>query len=311
MFFRKKELPSRARSTHSSRLEPREAVFSYHANRSIRTASDIRNVETADIQSNDRHGRTPLWRYMTPVFVLILIIILLGLCTQLNGPVKVVLVGNESQQEASLYSRSMQAYQRAADSYFATFSNHNKLTVNTSKIVSELESQFPEIDDVSIGLPLVGTQPAVYIQLVTPKLILVANNGTYLLDGFGRVLAPVTKVQLSKLSSLKIPVVNDQSGLIVKSGQIILPESTVEFITEVAGQLQANNVGISSMTLPAGEAELDVHVEGKGYYVKYNIYGNAREEAGTYLAVAAMLKSENKSPSQYIDVRVANRAYYK
>lgn len=314
MFLKKKESTntSTTRSARSTVLEPREAVFSYHANRSIRLASDKRNVDNSSSEVVPvRRSRQSVWHHASPIAILLLVLILVGLCTQLNDKVKIVLVGNASQQVAALYGDSSATYQQAADSYFNTFSAHNKLTINTGKIVSQLEKQFPEIDAASIELPLVGVQPVVYIQPVTPTLIAVANNDIYLLDSSGRVLTSITSAQESKLSSLKIPIINDQSNLNVSVGQIILPEATVAYITEVVGQLQAQNISISSMNLPAGEAELDVYMQGQGYYVKYNIYGNAREEVGTYLAVKAMLKTENKTPSQYVDVRVPNRAYYK
>jgi hypothetical protein len=54
-----------------------------------------------------------------------------------------------------------------------------------------------------------------------------------------------------------------------------------------------------------------MHINGAGYFVKFNLHGDAREEAGSYLAVKDYLASNQKTPGEYVDVRVENRAYYK
>jgi len=103
--------------------------------------------------------------------------------------------------------------------------------------------------------------------------------------------------------------VSDQSGLQITPGHVVLDSSSVAFITEVAGQLKAQHLSAASMTLPSGGSELDVKVQGTPYVVKLNLRGSAREETGTYLAVKQQLGA--KQAGQYIDVRVAGRAYYK
>jgi hypothetical protein len=149
----------------------------------------------------------------------------------------------------------------------------------------------------------------VYIQPAVPKLILVGKGGMYLLDANGRAM--ITGNQVSDLDSLHIPVVNDQSGLTIQLGKITLPQDTVSFIVQVAGQMKAKGITISSLELPAGSSELRMHINGAGYFVKFNLHGDAREEAGSYLAVKDYLASNQKTPGEYVDVRVENRAYYK
>jgi len=54
-----------------------------------------------------------------------------------------------------------------------------------------------------------------------------------------------------------------------------------------------------------------VKVKGVPYNVKFNLMGDARAEAGTYLAVKQRLEAGHVTPGSYIDVRVDERAYYK
>jgi hypothetical protein len=66
------------------------------------------------------------------------------------------------------------------------------------------------------------------------------------------------------------------------------------------------------MTLPPATSELDVRVAGQPYFIKFNLQsGDARQQAGTFLATQSHLQSQNIVPSTYIDVRVDGRSYYK
>jgi hypothetical protein len=205
--------------------------------------------------------------------------------------------------------RSQSVYQAAANKAFSPVFDGNKLTVNASKIAADLEQQFPELKAVSVTLPFIGSQPTVYMQPATPRLLLTNESGSYVLDGDGRAL--LSGSQLSSPSALHIPVVTDQSNLSVELGKIALPSSSVSFITEVAGQFKAKSLGITQLVLPQGTTELQVHINGAGYFIRFNLHGNAREEAGTYLAVKQYLDSGHKAPGSYVDVRVENKAYYK
>ena len=64
--------------------------------------------------------------------------------------------------------------------------------------------------------------------------------------------------------------------------------------------------------MPAAENELDMYLTGQSYYVKFNLADSSPlQEVGTFLAVRQNLQQQGITPSQYIDVRVDGRAYYK
>jgi cell division septal protein FtsQ len=309
LFKQKKRLPtgsSRVRTPTSA--NPKEAMFSYHAYRSTRSEGDAtRNIAVHDTEITARKRRVLRSTFLR-LTVLVLLVALVAFSLQLSNNATIIPVGT-SQQLFLLRNKAV--YAQAADNAFDTLLNRNKLTVDTSTIENSLEKQFPELEAVSIRLPLLGKNPVVYVQPAVPNLILVNQAGNYLLNSSGLVLASVTSQQLSQLTTTQqIPVVTDQSGLSVKIGQVTLQQSAVAFITEVVGQLQAQGLKVSNMALPAGTAELYVRIQGAGYYIKFNLHGDAREEAGAYLALKTMLGSEHIVPTQYIDVRVVGRAYY-
>jgi hypothetical protein len=205
-------------------------------------------------------------------------------------------------------------YGTAAQKLFnASAANRNKLTVNASDIALELRRQFPELQEVSISLPLVGSQPTLYVRPAKPALVLAASNGTYVVDENGRALAEVTA--RTKLSSLKVPTVTDQSSLRVELGRQVLPRDATDFVGLVSAQLAKQKLSVQSMSLPAAAGELDVYVADKPYYVKFNLQQGSEDSAavqlGTLIALVKKLDKDRVAPAEYIDVRLEGRAYYK
>jgi len=282
------------------------AVFSYHASRSARESNLYRDAEREQRQDTPRHQKRTNWLKKLPnIATLLAIIIFAAILMQLSNNPKVQTVGTAS---GATFLRDKSVYAAAAKQAFTPWTNSNKLTVNTEKISADLKKQFPELQAVSVSLPIVGTQPTVYIQPAAPRLILVSKSGMFVLDVNGRAL--IAGNQVARLKDLGVPVATDESGIPISAGAIALPKDTVGFISEVVGQLQAKGLAVTAMTLPAGTNELHVKLDKIGYTIKFNLHGNAREESGAYLAVKQQLESQKKTPRSYVDVRVENKAYY-
>jgi hypothetical protein len=222
---------------------------------------------------------------------------------------QIVALADNGQAQALL--RSEETYRQAAHVILgSSFANTNKLTLDTARVAATMQKQFPELDEVSVTLPLIGHRPAIYIQPARPALLVKTPDGElFVVDTAGRALIGASQVR--KIDKLGLDVVDDQSGLKVVLGRTLLPSGNVEFITEVLGQLKAKHVRITALILPQATNELDVKIEGQPYIVKFNIRGDAREEAGAFLAVKQYLEHQGKQPTSYIDVRVDNKTYYR
>lgn len=282
------------------------AVFSYHANRSVREGAISRDANASQQPSVSRSTHRSRFKRLSSIAVLVLVALIAIACLRLNDNAKVVPLNSENGQA---FLRETSVYEAAVHKAFSAFFNGNKLTVNTGKITDDLQREFPELKAVSISLPFFGSRPSVYIQPTEPRIILVSSEGMFVLDSNGRAL--ITGNQVARLNELEIPLVTDQSNINIEVGKVVLPRDTVAFITEVAGQFKAKGLSVTGMTLPPGTNELHVRFGGAGYAVKFNLHGNAREETGAFLATKARLEQERKVPKEYIDVRVENRAYYK
>jgi hypothetical protein len=310
--FKKKNQPDtpRARQRATPSDTPRSsAVFSsYHANRSIDMES--RNRLTQLEQERPKQSRLPQFvrdiqrRHVLSVLVIVIVFLL---TIGLDSTPRVVVLGDTAHRFAL---QDLSVYQQYAHQTLGkSLANNNKLTIDATAVAQKIETQFPEIHAASISLPFIGRKPTLYIQPATPQLILATQSGQFILDANGRALAAGDDTVVP--DTAVVPTVVDKSGLRLAKGQIALPSSSVVFITEVAGQLAAKQIQVENWTLPAGGSQLDVKVKGSPYYVKFNLQGDGREQAGTLLALQHDLANKKITPGQYIDVRVPGRAYYK
>lgn len=212
-------------------------------------------------------------------------------------------------QSAFLQDKS--TYQQVAQDLLTNSPwDHNKLTVNTERLNQRLLDRFPELYSANTTVPLFSKRPIIYLQAAEPVLILTTRDGSYVVDNRGKALLSADK--LSDTVRGRLPIVTDRSGLRVALHAQALSGNDTRFIQILLAQLAAKKLTIASMILPQASSELDVTLVGQSYSVKFNLQnGDARRQAGTFLATQAHLQTQHITPTSYIDVRVPGRAYYR
>ncbi len=309
--FKKAKIPPermpRVRPASSQRNTNAAAVFSYHANRSATRPGASGRSEQTKTPLDERRQAAPHSRRGLLVAALIVLLVAALANSYVSSSPQIVI---DKTMSTSALLRSPQAYGTAAHAALAqSFGNKLKITANTAAVASSLEAQFPELAHVTVSLPLVGSRPVVHITPATPALLLNSGSALFVLDDSGH--AVLDAHSLRNPNALGLPLVTDQSGLQIELGKGALPGSTVAFITEFVGQLNAKRLSVNSLVLPQGTSEVDIKVSGAAYIIKANVRGDGRVEAGAYLAVKQSLEQDHKVPKEYVDVRVDDRAYYK
>jgi hypothetical protein len=252
----------------------------------------------------------PWWKYIPTVIAAGIIIFCLIYETMLSSNPKIVIEGAPN----AISKSNLQAgsYQKAAQKLLSSsVGNHNKLTINTSAVAASMQKHFPELASVSIALPVLGQRPVMYLELSKPALVLQSQANGYLLIGTdGRALERLSNPNVGGDS---LPIVADQTGISVNPGQIAMSQSDVAFIGLVVSQFETQHISIQAMILPAASRELDVHLTGVPYFVKFNLNDNAdaKQQIGTFLATRKYLLAHSITPTQYVDARVSGRVYYK
>jgi hypothetical protein len=224
----------------------------------------------------------------------------------LSSKPKIVVDGDANGR--SLYDRYRLNFVTASSRLFSSsLLNHNKITVNTKSITDTLRTKFPEFSSINIALPLINHNPIIYVTPSVPVILLTNSQGEYLLNQSGIAIVH----SASGLNTLDLPIVDDQSGFLITTGQPALPSSDISFIQIINSQLNAKHYTISLMTLPKNTSELDVGLVGQAYIVKFNLSDtNVKQQIGSFLATANYLNNQKITPSKYIDVRSEGRVYY-
>lgn len=308
MFGRKKQPQLPARNVKSRTTQTQ--VFSYYSNRSssstptgtgqtARTRLD--SISLANVQRS-------FWvRYLPSLASLAAVVAVLAYTTTLTAQPRVALASVNGQLSVV---RDDAVYDLAAKEIMAdTIMNRSKLTINSDSVADKFGERFPELSDVVVTIPLFGRESVIEARPTQPTMILTSNNGSYVIDNQGR---PVLSAK-DLASSLrdKLPTVHDQTSTEVKLGDYLLTTELVDFIAGLHYQLAASKTEVESYTLPTLANEIHLRVKGQGYYVKFNTENDVRQQVGTYLAVVNRLAAEGQAANEYIDVRVAERAYIK
>lgn len=305
--FRKKTASSTRRRSRVDDHQPRG--FSYQANQRPESGPNTgRQIDRA-AKPAKQSSSTSLKHFWLQRFGLIILFaaIVVSVINVLSLAPNAKLLPLQSSESGS-FLRNQATYQAAADKLLTgSIWNRNKITIDTGTFDRQMEQQFPELSSVSVALPLLAHRPVVYLQPAQPALVLAADNGSFVVDNRGKALLTAD----GSAAQSKLPQVVDQSGLQVQLNHQVLSSENVSFIQTVIAQLAARHVTISSMVLPAGSSELDAHLAGQTYLIKFNLHDDTpRQQAGTFLATIAQLQRKHTLPSKYIDVRVPGRAYY-
>lgn len=198
-------------------------------------------------------------------------------------------------------------YTRSAREALDAWRNRSKLTLDRSGIETSMKRQFPEIDDLKIEVPFFAQTLTFKLDIAAPTFNLSNRSSLYIVGANGVVVA----ASAAHPSLSKLPTLIDKSGFEASPGKQVLGTESINFINAVLAQCQKAGVKVESLTLPAAPQTLELKAEGSAYFVKFDLGGDATLQTGQYLAAKHKFDSENAQPSQYLDVRVAGKIYYK
>jgi len=199
---------------------------------------------------------------------------------------------------------------KAEDLMKASLLNRTKLSFNEEELEEALYNEFPEFSSIKVKTLFFRQKPVVAIKFAQPTMLLTNGSNNYIISEEGVVLADITKTK-PDIDTSKLLLVQDQTGVDIELGKVALTSEQVDYILEITFQTSKKNLKIESLILVPGGGELHARYGGLKYYVKYNLYEDARKSSGTFLAAKANLEKKGVTPSEYIDVRIPERAYIK
>lgn len=177
----------------------------------------------------------------------------------------------------------------------------NLLTLRPGKVTDELYAAEPLLKDIRLERSWPSRLKVVVIER-QPSINWVSGNQTFLLDAEGTVIGPTSEVSLA--------TVVDSANLPVKAGDRVAPRRFVEFVSTLGSMLAAAGVGVSGYRVPDTTSEVYAQTD-MGYIIKFDTARSATEQMMDLKSVLTTLSGLKKSPAEYIDLRVPNKAYYR
>jgi hypothetical protein len=249
-------------------------------------------------KTTKRNHRKFLFGFIDIVLILLLVAGL-GYSLLLNSHPKVI-VDDQS-------FRPLSDYITATDRQLSSVRNRNKITFDEQAVVSALQGKFPEISSARIERPFFSEQAVVRLTISKPSFQLNSANIGYIVSSSGVVVAKSTTLPNIK----KLMIVDDQSGFNIRIGQPALSANATAFINTIIAECRHYKIPIASLILPATPEELDLRTTDQPYFVKFYLGGDVLDETGQFLAARAQFIKTSKTPSQYLDVRVPGKIFYK
>jgi hypothetical protein len=289
----------------TERRTPRSNVstLSYYNNRSDKNAQFGRRP---DDKAPAKRTKKNFFHHVPALLLLIAVLASVVFISTLNPVAKVVLVDVE--KNATI--RSEDIYRAKAEEFIAgSLINRSKLMFDSAGLVAEFKDSFPEVAAATVTVPIMGRRPVVEIQTTRPAFILASETNAVLVGNNGVALANTR--DLKDLSKLGLRSVNDETGLDIEIGKPALPQEQAQFISVVVEQLEKQKFRIDSLTIPQSPYDLHVRLQGQKYFIKFNILEDPKQQAGAFVALQKQLSKDGKAPSQYVDVRVGERIFYK
>jgi hypothetical protein len=111
-------------------------------------------------------------------------------------------------------------------------------------------------------------------------------------------------------NSSALPTVVDGSNIPVNNGDKVASRDFVDFVVKLDGYFKANKIAIEQYSIAETTSELNVKTAG-GYTIKFNTSDPTDSQIRALGAALELLKSQNKKPAEYLDLRVTGRAFYK
>lgn len=198
-----------------------------------------------------------------------------------------------------------QSYQRSLHEYFIErpFERFG-FALDPKQLEGFMREKHAEIIGLSVEREWYGGNVQFLVYFRTPILMwqvgaqkfYVDDQGiAFQYDHFGTALVSVT----------------DQSGIAPDSGNSVASQRFLKFLGKMVGAVNAGGKGrVVGVIIPASTREIDLRLEGRDYPIKTHIDREPLQQAEDIINALNYFDGKKSKP-EYIDVRVAGKAFYK
>ena len=162
----------------------------------------------------------------------------------------------------------------------------------------------PQVQSVTFLRDWYGGNTSFSINLRTPLLVWKTANKKFYVDSSGIAFT------YNHFAEPTLEV-TDQSGLPPDQSGAVASSRFIRFLGTLVGAVNTYGKGtVNSVVIPAATRQVDIKLHGREYPIKTNTDRDPLQQAEDIASTLKYLDGRSITP-QYIDVRVAHKAYYK
>lgn len=181
----------------------------------------------------------------------------------------------------------------------------NIIFTPTSHIASSLKKDNYQIASVEVERIPFNTLK-VKIKEQKPIILWQTGSNTYILSENGHGYDGEVTDKLKR----ELPLVVDTTNLPVKKGEKVTSETFVKFVKKLSEELPKKDIKYSQIQV--GETTTELYVKtNDGYLIRFDTSRELNPQLNDLMAVLNLMKSQGKKASEYVDVRINGRAFYK
>lgn len=176
----------------------------------------------------------------------------------------------------------------------------NIFRIRTKNIQNDLTQKYPQVKGIKISRGLPDTLKVEFSERPA-ILIWETQDQKYLVDSHGEIYTLSQELN-------DLPVIKDNNNIKVDIGQKILSESFINFVLEINMSFTAET-GFKINRFEVNETTFQLDgITDQGWKI---IFDTARKSDEQLSDLNKFLKDNKDSISQYVDLRIEGRVYYK
>ncbi len=256
------------------------------------------NTESPVGKTQKAHFKTR--RLLRPIMLIIFILIssYAVLASNMLKIGKIEIEGNQTIDKADVISQVESIITGSSIS-------QNIIFVPTGSIEKQLKKDNYQIADLRVSrIPFNTIKITITEQ--KPSILWRSGNNLSIITENGRGFIGEPNDELKK----NLPIVEDLSNLPVKEGDKVVSQEFVRFINDVYSILPQNGIPITNTQIEETTTEINV-ITKEGYRIRFDTTRLFTEQLSDLKAVIDSLKQQGKKPTQYIDLRINGKVFYK
>lgn len=216
-----------------------------------------------------------------------------------------IVTPNVAALQSGLHKPNYKSYQ---DTVYAYFGDHPLerfgFLLNPSTFAAQLLHDHTELQNVTVSHDWYGGNVQIGLQFRQPLLVWHTGSKQFYVDSQGIAFT------YNHFAEPTVAV-TDQTGLPPDQSGAVASTRFIRFLGQMVGAVNGYNKGkVVAVIIPPSTREIDLKLQGRDYPIKTNSDRDPLQQAEDISSALTWLDQKGIKP-QYVDLRVAHKAFYK